>query len=94
MHQAIGVAGQLVDELRLDGAVDLWVTQDVPELGNVVRGRGKVAQLLMDLREPIVLFRRLEERASVRAVDDAYLVASSSKTEKSRSLIASSMRRR
>jgi hypothetical protein len=94
MHQPIGVAGQLVDELRLDAALDLWVAKDVPQLRNVVRGRGKVAQLLVDLREPIVLLRRLEERAGIRAVDDAYLVASASKTEKSRSLIASSMSRR
>jgi hypothetical protein len=48
----------------------------------------------MDLLEPALLDRRVEQRASVGAVDGAYGTASSSSTEKSSSPIASSIRRR
>jgi hypothetical protein len=60
-----------------------------------VDGRGEVAQLLVDLAEPVALLRRLEQRLRVGAVDDGYRAAScSSNAEKSSSLIASSISRR
>jgi hypothetical protein len=58
-----------------------------------VHGRGEVGELLAHLLQAAVLLGGLEQRLRVRAVDDGYARVSS-RAEKSRSLIASSIRRR
>jgi hypothetical protein len=58
-----------------------------------VDGRGEVGELLAHLLQAAVLLRGVEQRLRVGAVDDGYLVLSSS-WEKSRSRTASSISRR
>src|SRR5919109_490214 len=92
-HELVGVTEQLVEHRRLRARLELRVTQHGAQLGNVVDGGGEVGELLADLLQAAVLLRGIEQCPRIRAVDDGYLGASSS-AEKSRSPIASSIRRR
>ena len=79
-------------DLRLRGK--LRVAKGCAQLGNVAYGRGEVAELLGDLFQTALLLRGLEQGARVRAVNECYRTGSfCSSAEKSRSLMASSIRR-
>src|SRR2546421_3942007 len=91
--ELIGVAEQVADDPGLRLGVELGVAQNASELRYPAHRRDEVAQLLVDHREAAVLLRGFEQRTRIGAVDDGYVTASCSSTEKSRSLIASSIRR-
>src|SRR5437588_1345693 len=92
-HELVRAAEQLVEHRHLRARLELRVAQHGAQLGHVADGRGEVGELLADLLQAAVLLRRLEQCERVRSVDGGYLGVSSS-AEKSRSLIASSIRRR
>ena len=93
-QELIRLADDLDDDVGLRLGGQLRVTKDCAQLGNVAYGRSEVAELLGDLLQATLLLRGLEEGAGVGAVDGGYrTVSGCSSTEKSSSLIASSIRR-
>src|SRR5205807_7005008 len=93
-HELVGVAQQLVEQLRLGPRIDLRVTQDRAQLRYLVDCGREVGELAVHALEAALLLRRLEQRTCVRAVDSAYRTTSLSSTEKSSSRIATLTRRR
>jgi hypothetical protein len=93
-EQRVRLADDLDDDAGLRVGGELRVAKDGAQLGDVADGRGEVAELFGNLLQAAFLFRDLEEGARVRAVDECYRTFSfCSSAEKSRSRIASSIRR-
>ena len=92
-HELVRVADEVREHGGLRGRMELRVAEDRAQPGRVTHGCREVGHLLVDDLEPAVLLRRLEERLRVPAVNRGYFAASS-RTEKSRSRIDSSIRRR
>src|SRR5262249_48332760 len=93
-QQLTRIAQQVRDDVGFRAGPELRVAQDRAQLGHDPNGRDEVAELFVDLLEPALLLGGVEQGLRVHAMDDCYFAASCSSTEKSRSLIASSIRRR
>src|SRR5207237_5035120 len=94
-QQDVGLADHLVEQPCLRLRVELRVAQHGAQLGHLL-GRGdEVRQLLAHLGQAALVPGGLEQRLGVDAVGDGYEGAPSrSRTEKSSSRMASSIRRR
>src|SRR5919199_5964550 len=58
----VGVAQQVFEDLPLRARVELGVAQELAQLRHVAHRLDELRQLVVHLREPIVLLRRLEQR--------------------------------
>jgi hypothetical protein len=69
-EELVGLAENRLERVALRAGIDLRVTEESLELRRLLDRRGEVAELLPDLREPLLLSGRFEQRLSVDAVSD------------------------
>ena len=93
-QQLVVIPDEVLHDLCLHLALDLRAAEYAAQLRDVAECSREVVEPLADLVEPVFLLGGLEQGARVRAVDGGYFAGSSSRSEKSRSLIASSIKRR
>src|SRR5262249_38743008 len=91
-EQLLPALEQVLERGALAARVELRVAQELAELRDRLLRLDELLELLAHRLQPVLVARRVEQGARVDAVHDAHSFRSS--TEKSRSPIASSIRRR